>query len=146
MKLHSINTEQRLYVIHCGQGLSCYGFDVLDRKARAVALWAGIPAHWPPIGTVDHFTVCADVMDSGAAYAQQTGRRCNADLTPQLIGLEGRRVEVTYPDGQRSRFYVSRSTGWMPCHLELKTARSMEGAAARLPEGSTVRVIQQRRS
>ena len=36
MKLHSINAAQRLYVIESGSGFSCYGFDVLDRKARAL--------------------------------------------------------------------------------------------------------------
>jgi hypothetical protein len=145
MKLHSINTEQRLYVMPSGQGFSCYGFDVLDRKARAVAHWmandlpyirAGLE-----LGTREHFEQCARIMDAGAAYAQRTGKRCNAELCPQLVGLEGQRVEVTYPDGQKARFYVGKSGGWMPRHLEIKTRRSIGGGSVYMPEGSTVRVV-----
>lgn len=40
-------------------------------------------------------------------------------LTPQLIGLEGWRVEVTAQSGKRRRFIVARSTGWRPCHIEM---------------------------
>ena len=34
-----INREQRLYVIPCGGGYSCLGFDVAKRKTQAVADW-----------------------------------------------------------------------------------------------------------
>ncbi len=39
-------------------------------------------------------------------------------LTPQLLDLEGWRVEVDTMAGETRRFYVGRSTGWRPCHLE----------------------------
>ena len=29
--LHSINAEQRRYVLNCGKGYSCLGFDVAER-------------------------------------------------------------------------------------------------------------------
>lgn len=51
-------------------------------------------------------------------------------LSPQLRGLEGFRVEVVRTDGERSRFIVGRSTGWRPCHLEIKTRRSLGGMSA----------------
>jgi hypothetical protein len=35
-------------------------------------------------------------------------------LTPQLVGLEGWRVEVTDEGGNKWRFIVARSTGWQP--------------------------------
>jgi hypothetical protein len=169
MKLHSINTEQRLYVMPSGQGFSCYGFDVLDKKARAVATWlesqpqrthafinwardflkaTGTDGPGLPVvpGTAQHFTLCAHVMDQGACFAAANpGLRCNAELCPALIGLEGQRVEVTCPDGQRSRFYVGKSTGWMPAHLEIKTRRSHGGGIVYMPEGSTVRVVTTKR-
>lgn len=37
--LHSINKEQKLYVLKCGNGFTCYGFEVLDRNARKVKQW-----------------------------------------------------------------------------------------------------------
>ena len=33
--------------------------------------------------------------------------------------------------GERRRFIVGKSTGWRPCHLEIKTARSACGDPAR---------------
>lgn len=58
-------------------------------------------------------------------------------LTPYL----GMRIEVTYPDGNKSRFWVGKSTGWKPCYLELKIRTSTGGSPAYFPEGSTVKVI-----
>jgi predicted N-acyltransferase len=54
----------------------------------------------------------------------------DAGLTKQLIGLEGWRVEVVTTYGETRRFYVSRSTGWIPCHIEVKTRRSHGGIGA----------------
>jgi len=51
-------------------------------------------------------------------------------LTPQLIGLEGWRVEATTSYGATRRFIVSRSSGWRPCHIELKTKTSSGGFPA----------------
>jgi hypothetical protein len=53
-----------------------------------------------------------------------------SDLTHQLIGYEGYRVEVVDNRGERRRFNVGRSTGWRPCHLEVHNARSMGGGPA----------------
>lgn len=68
--------------------------------------------------------------------AQRDAARDNSDLTPQLIGLEGWRVEVLAPDRSTvsgfkpRRFIVGRSTGWKPCHLEISTRRSFGGSPA----------------
>ena len=51
-------------------------------------------------------------------------------LSPQLQGLERARVEVVTTYGEKRRFWVGRSTGWKPCHLEIKTTRSMGGDMA----------------
>lgn len=54
-----------------------------------------------------------------------------SNMTPQLKGLEGWRVEVQDVAGDKPRrFIVGRSTGWRPCHLEVKTRRSMSGNPA----------------
>ena len=129
MNLHLINTVQSLYVMKCGDGFSCYGFEVLDRKARAVAAWSKVIPPLRDPGTREHFEECSEIMEYGARYAQKTGTRCNAELCPQLIGLEGKYIEVMDAHGERRRFKVGKSTGWMPCHLELKNARSSGGPA-----------------
>lgn len=61
--------------------------------------------------------------------AERDACRHLSDLTPQLTGLEGWRVEVTDRNGEKRRFYVSRSTGWRPCHIELLRRDSMGGMA-----------------
>ena len=54
----------------------------------------------------------------------------NDGLTPQLVGLEGWRVEVETTYGEVRRFNVGRSTGWQPCHIELYNVRSHGGIGA----------------
>lgn len=68
-----------------------------------------------------------DAMSS----AQREAIRDNSGLSPQLIGLEGWRVEVVAEQGEKPyRFIVGKSTGWRPCHLEIKTTRSHGGGPA----------------
>lgn len=141
MKLHSINTESRLYNIRCGEGFTCIGFDVAERRRLAVLNWIRMPVKTYILGTEEHFRAYEAAMEYGAKHAAATGCKCPADLTPDLKGLERKRVEVTLPDGSKSRFYVGTSSGWMPCHLEIKTTRSLDGTAVYYPPGSTVRVI-----
>lgn len=56
--------------------------------------------------------------------------RDNSKLSPQLIGYERQRVEVVDRYGETRRFWVGKSTGWQPIHLEIKTTRSMGGDPA----------------
>ena len=62
--------------------------------------------------------------------AEKDAQRSNAGLSRQLLGLEGWRVEVVTLYGETRRFIVGCSTGWIPCHLEVKTRRSLGGIAA----------------
>lgn len=56
--------------------------------------------------------------------------RSDASLSPQLMGLEGWRVEVVTDYGERRRFIVGKSTGWIPCHLEISRRSAFGGMAA----------------
>ena len=62
---------------------------------------------------------------------QRAALRSTGSLTPQLVGLEGWRVEITYryPSGNEEcvRGIVSRSTGWTPIHILLKRRDSTGG-------------------
>ncbi|MFH0921817.1 MAG: hypothetical protein V1913_15825 [Fibrobacterota bacterium] len=51
-------------------------------------------------------------------------------LTPQLKGLEGYRVEAITTYYQKRRFIVGRSTGWIPCHLEISRRSALGGPSA----------------
>lgn len=141
MELHAIKPDYYggCYVLKSGDGFTCYGFAVLDRKARGVAEWmmaeqshaVGVDARdtlatWPDIGTAEHFARCDAIMVAGADFARRTGKRCPAELVPALIGLEGRRVAATV-HGERVRFNVGKSTGWLPGHLRLHNRASHGG-------------------
>ncbi len=62
--------------------------------------------------------------------AQRADYRTDNLLTPQLVGLEGWRVEAETSYGETRRFYVGRSTGWSPCHIEIKRRNSRGGMSA----------------
>lgn len=66
----------------------------------------------------------------------------NANLTPQLIDHEGWRVEVVTTYGETRRFYVGKSTGWQPCHLEIKRRDSLGGVSAEREYASIKRLYQ----
>lgn len=48
-------------------------------------------------------------------------------FTPYYKSRE--RIEITYQNGEKVRCYVGMSTGWKPIYLEIKTSRSLGGAA-----------------
>ena len=62
--------------------------------------------------------------------SEREARRSSASLSPQLNGLEGWRVEVVTTYGETRRFIVGRSTGWVPCHLEISRRNALGGGAA----------------
>ena len=131
----TINREQELYVIPCGDGFTCLGFDVLIRKANAVAAWLEnfgfrfmyVPDAWR--GTMPAYKLYTDIMEAAGEFSKRSGHRCPAELIPEFIGREGRRVEVVDKYGETRRFVIGKSCGWMPCHLELKNKRSSSGGA-----------------
>lgn len=67
-------------------------------------------------------TMTQDTWDRMSETARAV-LRSTAGLTRQLIGYEGTRVEVIRQNGERVRFWVQRSTGWQPCHIEVKIKR-----------------------
>lgn len=134
--LHSINKEQRLYVISCGAGFSCNGFEFLNRRAIALRDWyfaqdpQAIPEIPARVGTKKHYKACQRVIEQVARYCQHKKIKCPVELSPQLKGLEGRRVEVVTMHGEKRRFIVGHSTGWLVNHLEVSRANSTGGMSA----------------
>jgi hypothetical protein len=123
-QLHAINHEQGLYVLKCGEGFTCCGFEYAASQAKKVNDWLPVGMNIPEtlkgiLGTAEAYEYYAETMKIGAAYSAKTGKRCEADLIPQFIGHEGKRVEVTYKDGTTAKFKIGKSTGWFPIHLEI---------------------------
>jgi hypothetical protein len=67
---------------------------------------------------------------SAMTLAQRAAIRSDAGLTKQLVGMEGWRVEVKTTYGETRRFIVGKSTGWVPCHIEVHSRRSHGGPSA----------------
>lgn len=139
----TINQEQGLYVIRTGNGYTCLGFDAAFDKTRAVALWLRRPDLNPPDerGTVEAWAAYKRAMAEGAAHHKATGQRCGHNLDKRLAGYVGRRVEVIEPCGGKRRFWVGRSAGWMPLYLEIARRDSIDGPAAFVSEGATIRLV-----
>jgi hypothetical protein len=142
-----INAEQELYVIPCGDGYSCLGFDVLLTRYGAIAEWLrkeGLQQDdLPPEsrGSMRAYTAYRTLLNWAGAYCQRNKLRCPAELTPQLTGLEGKRVEVVDRHGERRRFLVGKSTGWLPIHLEIARRDSSGGPAVTGAPFQSVRIV-----
>jgi hypothetical protein len=127
------------YIIEHEGGYSCLGFDVaLDRLERyALDLRQDtepvdrMMATFRPLrGTMAVYERMRALEVALVEREQTTGERSCAELSPQLIGLEGYRVEVVTTYGERRRFIVGKSTGPIPCHLEIARRDSSGGIAA----------------
>lgn len=148
METVTLNTEQGLYVIPAESGFSCLGFDVCAERSERLDSW--IRQHWrtqealparQPAGTLAAYERYERLTAIAGRICTERGIRCEVDLTQQLTGLEGRRVEVVDRHNDKRRFIVGRSTGWMPIHLEIKTRRSLGGCAVFGAPFKSVRVV-----
>lgn len=142
----TLNEEQELYVIRYSEGYSCLGFDVCEERATKYLEWCQARGLWGPSviiydrGTLARFEQYEALCNSIHRQFVDNGERCLVALTPQLVGLEGKRVEVVDSYGETRRFRVGRSTGWIPVHLEIEGNADGGGPAYGAPYQS-VRAI-----
>jgi hypothetical protein len=80
-------------------------------------------------GTLKAYNELVMLQAIAQAKNRETGWKSKTGLTKQLIGLEGKRVEVVTSYGETQRFYVGQSTGFIPCHIEVKQRNSHGGSA-----------------
>lgn len=140
----TLNHDQKLYVIPLGtgQGFSCLGFDVCRERTLSYAKWLGIKlAYTLPYGSPAAYQLYEETLAKVRERNERTGERCPVELTPQLIGLEGKRVEVTDSHGETRRFWVGKSTGFVPVHLEISRRNSSGGPAVMGAPFKSVRVV-----
>lgn len=123
-----INNDQKIYVIPCNGGFSCLGFDYAFNKASAIAKELNrldlIPDENKK-GTEAGYLQYMRAID----MARNSGKKLQCGLTKQLVGLEGKRVEVVTMYNETRRFRVGKSNGFIPCHLEM-IGKSLGGRSA----------------
>lgn len=130
-----IDPHEEVYVIRdTSGGIGVLGFDVVQDRIERMALNLVLPDFkLPTRGTREAYDMMETLQAALKLRYERTGEKPVCDLSMQLVGLEGHRVEVVDGEGDPSRrFIVGRSTGWMPVHLEIKTTRSLGGDPARL--------------
>ena len=135
------------YTIRTSGGYSCLGFDVLEARyirlhAELLQLGDKSLVEFPEErGTIARYHQYERLQRHARSFHDRTGHRFACELTPQLIGLEGKRVELTYPNGEKTRLIIGKSTGWIPIHLEIKTKRSRGGGSVYYPKGTQLRIV-----
>jgi len=141
------NDEQALYVIPNPSGYSCLGYDVCLQRHNALAAWLRSEKlqadDFPPEGrgTIRGYKAYQTLLQRADSYCQRNKLRCPVELTPELTGLEGKRVEVVDRYGERRRFIVGKSTGWLPIHLEIARRNSSGGPAVTGAPFQSVRIV-----
>jgi hypothetical protein len=117
------NRKTKLFCIPEAGGYSCLGFDVLETRTNALASElkdkVTLVYEPKPRGTLARYAQYRELCEVARKLNARTGWRSSSELTPQLIGLEGKRVEVTTADGEKRRFQVGKSTGFIPIHLQI---------------------------
>jgi len=117
----TLNKIQKLYVLSNPVGVSCIGFDVLIRRATALAKELG-QTFSEKKGTLKAYHAYQGLLKIAAKKNSKTGWRSKSELTTSLIGLENEKVEGMY-FGEKIRFIVGKSTGYVPAHLIIKNRR-----------------------
>jgi hypothetical protein len=145
------NFETQVYVIKHGDFFTCHGFDVVTDYCNRYGQWLldrGIDLRGrdnkfndAEPGTLEHYKTYKAFLNEIRIYCTRENVKCDADLCKELIGLEGKRVEVIDCYGDKRRFKVGKSTGFIPVHLELARTASSGGPAVTGTPFKSVRVI-----
>lgn len=122
----SINKEQKLFVFNHGTHVTCLGFYVAQKRLIALSKELGIEVKAKRVGTLKMYNEYQQAIKL-ASLKSKTGWRSQSELIPEFIGNEGKRVEVIDCYGDKRRFKIGKSTGFIPCHIELANVRSHGG-------------------
>lgn len=125
----TINNEQELYVIPEGKWITCMGFDVVIQRIKSLAKELHLPYNNLNRGSIEAYETYLNIVEIARQKFINSGWRSTSDLYSPFIGHEGKRVEVTYTWGEKERFYIGKSTGWIPCHLMVKKSNSTGGCS-----------------
>jgi hypothetical protein len=112
--------DAEAYVItHDDGSTSALPFDLCMERIERYELNLESPASSMPRGAMTTFTYLRGLVAALSLRYDQTGEQAVAELSPQLMGLEGWVVMVEDEDGDMPReFRVGKSDGFLPYHVE----------------------------
>lgn len=138
----TLNAEQSLYVIDVGHGYTCLGFTVCQQRTREIAReLARADLEPTAFASLEAYGQYERAVEAARLHVMRTSVPLRCQLTPQLMGLEHRHVEVLDRYGEQRHFFVGRSIGFIPIHLELSSERSRWGGAVTGAPFASVRLI-----
>lgn len=115
----TLNFKHQAFTVPSGRGSITLGFSECKRRTQAIADHYERQDLAPTeYGTAIAYFEYVKAVNYAEAEYRRTGQPCPVDLNTQLEGLEGRKVEAVTHNGERREFWVARSTGWRPSHLE----------------------------
>ena len=126
-KAITLNEDQALYVIQEGKVYTCLGFDVALQRIKALEVELSINIINCARGSLRTYEYYLKLIEIARQKNLSSGWRSTIELYAPFIGYEGRRVEVEYVDGIKERFYIGKSTGFIPCHIMIKKSNSSGG-------------------
>ena len=142
---YTLNKEQGVFVIHSKSSYSCLGFEVCRIRASKLADELGAEQWHGSTKNVRHLKRLYRHYENLTEQARQkhlaTGWRSKSELIQELIPYEGKRIEATNCLGEKVRFIVGKSTGFIPCHLEIKRRDSSGGCTVSGSPYTHIRII-----
>lgn len=130
MKTLTLNKDQKLYVIRAGNSYTCLGFEVCLKRVTALNTELGnIIKYVARIGSKRLYYQYTHLTSQAAVKHKATGWKSQSELIPEFIGREGWRVQIVDKYGETRRFIIGKSTGFIPCHLEILKSNSSGGAS-----------------
>jgi len=111
--LDGINDDQRLYVIPCGKGYTCYGFDNAHRMTAKLAEWLNRPDLAPPPrkGTIKAWRAYRAAMAAASKRCAETGECPDLDPVTRWEEVTATGVVVTHRINHRLEAALLRQRG-----------------------------------
>lgn len=139
----------RLFLLSHGEGYTTLGFAVCFEWTAALAKELKKVAPSPIekwLGKEeDYYQSLYDYYEELKELAEEknkkSGWRSKTQLTPQLIGLEGKVVRVVDKHDDERVFIVGKSTGFIPVHLEIEADGELGGSAVYGAPFKSVKVV-----
>lgn len=115
---HASGDSELLDFDTCLDSIERYAIELTGRGA-------GVRLPRFPRGSLAAYDTMQNLRDKLRRICEEQDDLGVADLTQDLIGLEGELVSVEDMHGTTRRFEVGRTEGWIPTHLEITTSGIM---------------------